>query len=111
MSPRRVPKRRQERAPPAPCRKQRDCASIRLLKNTKERLMMRPFALLVVLSTVAAPAAAQDPAWRLSLDEVRAITGRVSAGRTLQPASWPNDARVAVLLSFDVDNQTPTLGS
>jgi peptidoglycan-N-acetylglucosamine deacetylase len=67
--------------------------------------------LLVFLSSMAVPAAAQDPAWRLSLEQIRAITGRVSAGRNLQPASWPNGARVAVLLSFDVDNQTPTLGS
>src|SRR5919109_1241262 len=73
--------------------------------------MMRTVGLLLVLSAVAVPAGAQDPAWRLSLDEVKAITGRVSAGRNLQPASWPSGARVAVLLSFDVDNQTPTLGA
>ena len=40
------------------------------------------------------------------------------AGRSLQPASWPHGARVAVLLSFDVDNETigirygePTVGA
>jgi peptidoglycan-N-acetylglucosamine deacetylase len=73
--------------------------------------MPRTTVLLVMLSLTAMPATAQDPAWRLSLDEVKAITGRVSAGRNLQPASWPNGARVVVLLSFDVDNQTPPLGS
>jgi peptidoglycan/xylan/chitin deacetylase (PgdA/CDA1 family) len=73
--------------------------------------MVRTIALLVVLALTATPVVAQDPAWRLSLDQVKAITGRVSAGRSLQPARWPNDARVAVLLSFDVDNQTPTLGA
>lgn len=63
------------------------------------------------LLLVASPLAAQQPAYQLSIDQVRAIVGRASAGRSLQPASWPNGARVAVLLSFDVDNQTPALGS
>jgi len=31
---------------------------------------------------------------------------RVRAGRSLDPAEWPGGARVAVLLSFDVDNET-----
>jgi peptidoglycan/xylan/chitin deacetylase (PgdA/CDA1 family) len=42
----------------------------------------------------------------------------VRAGRTLLPTRWPGGARVAVLLSFDVDNETvalrfgePTVGS
>lgn len=44
-----------------------------------------------------------------SIDEVRAIVDRVGAGRDLQPAAWPGGARVAVLLSFDVDNETIAL--
>ena len=35
----------------------------------------------------------------------------VSAGRRLKPASWPGGARVAVGLSFDVDNATATLST
>src|SRR5215831_9878561 len=31
---------------------------------------------------------------------------RVRAGRSLAPASWPNNARVAVALSFDADHET-----
>jgi peptidoglycan/xylan/chitin deacetylase (PgdA/CDA1 family) len=31
---------------------------------------------------------------------------RVRAGRSLAPATWPNDARVAVALSFDADHET-----
>ncbi len=65
----------------------------------------------VLLLVSAAPAAAQDPAWRLTEAQVKSIVDRVRAGRSLQPASWPNGARVAVLLSFDVDNETPTLAS
>ncbi|MDX1568236.1 MAG: polysaccharide deacetylase [Longimicrobiales bacterium] len=34
---------------------------------------------------------------------------RVRAGRDLTPESWPGGARVAVLLSFDVDNETLVL--
>jgi peptidoglycan/xylan/chitin deacetylase (PgdA/CDA1 family) len=73
--------------------------------------MNRAWIALVLLASSGMPAAAQDPAWRLSDAQVKSIVGRVRAGRSLQPASWPNDARVAVLLSFDVDNETPTLSS
>ena len=45
----------------------------------------------------------------LSEDELTAVAGRVRAGRSLQPASWPDGARVAVALSFDVDNDTITI--
>ena len=51
-----------------------------------------------------------QPGVYLSLDEIREIAGRVRAGRSLQPTTWPNGARVAVLISFDVDNDTITLG-
>jgi peptidoglycan/xylan/chitin deacetylase (PgdA/CDA1 family) len=36
----------------------------------------------------------------------RRIVGRVRAGRNLKPASWPDDARCAVALSFDADHET-----
>ena len=60
----------------------------------------------------AARAQAQDsnPGIYLSVDEIRALAGRVRAGRSLQPASWPNGARVAVMISFDVDNDTILIG-
>jgi len=49
------------------------------------------------------------PGVRLSLDELRQQFFRVSAGRRLKPRSWPNGSRVAVALSFDVDNATIAL--
>lgn len=49
------------------------------------------------------------PAWEWSEDTIRKVVGAVRAGRSLQPATWPNGARVAVLLSFDVDNETVSL--
>ncbi|HUE84815.1 MAG TPA: amidohydrolase family protein [Vicinamibacterales bacterium] len=49
------------------------------------------------------------PGTRLSLEELRTQMFHVSAGRRLRPASWPLGARVAVSLSFDVDNATASL--
>jgi peptidoglycan/xylan/chitin deacetylase (PgdA/CDA1 family) len=49
------------------------------------------------------------PGTRLAIDELRKQMFHVSAGRRLKPASWPGGARVAVSLSFDVDNATATL--
>lgn len=60
-----------------------------------------------------APAAtAQTPAqpgvtW--SDDRLRAAVAPARAGRVLTPRAWPNRARVAVNLSFDVDNESFTL--
>lgn len=44
--------------------------------------------------------------WNWTEAEVRAAVEQVRAGRDLNPESWPGGARVAVLLSFDVDNET-----
>src|SRR5207237_10844312 len=49
------------------------------------------------------------PGWRWSMDTVRTVVNAVRAGRSLHPNEWPNGARVAVLLSFDVDNETVAL--
>ena len=47
-----------------------------------------------------------QPGLRLTEEEIKAVASRVRAGRSLQPNAWPGAARVAVLLSFDVDNDT-----
>jgi peptidoglycan-N-acetylglucosamine deacetylase len=39
-------------------------------------------------------------------EQMRAAVETVRAGRKLLPRSWPNGARVAVCVSFDVDNET-----
>ena len=49
------------------------------------------------------------PGTKLGLDQLKEQFFRVSAGRRIKPASWPNGARVAVALSFDVDNATHSL--
>ena len=58
------------------------------------------------------------PGWEWSDTKVLEAVNAVRAGRSLQPESWPGGARVAVLLSFDVDNETialrfgaPTVGA
>jgi peptidoglycan/xylan/chitin deacetylase (PgdA/CDA1 family) len=65
-----------------------------------------------LLLTPAAPAqqppAIPQPGTKLSVDQLKAQI-RVTAGRRLRPESWPNGARVAVALSFDVDNMSASL--
>jgi peptidoglycan/xylan/chitin deacetylase (PgdA/CDA1 family) len=56
------------------------------------------------------PAAANAwPGISLSLDDLKAQYQHYYAGRRLKPKTWPHGARVAVALSFDIDNSTPTL--
>jgi peptidoglycan-N-acetylglucosamine deacetylase len=77
--------------------------------------MKRLLGLLIVLPLVAGAAGATPavqaqeaatPPWDWSEERVRSAVNQVRAGRDLTPASWPGGARVAVLLSFDVDNET-----
>lgn len=73
------------------------------------------------LAVGCAPPPAEDdviPGWRWSDEDVMAAVNEIRAGRDLNPDSWPGGARVAVLLSFDVDNETialrfgqPTIGA
>src|SRR5690348_1815075 len=76
------------------------------MRNFIVSLLLVPSALLA--QAQPAPANAK-PGWKWSMDTVRAVVNAVRAGRSLQPNAWPNGARVAVLLSFDVDNETVAL--
>src|SRR5262245_37523294 len=56
--------------------------------------------------------------WEWTDDSVFAVVIAVRAGNRLNLKTWPNSARVAVLFSFDVDNETvsirfgePTIGA
>lgn len=80
-----------------------------------------PLLTLMVLFVAVSCAAPQEeeivPGWRWPDEQVFATVNQVRAGRDLQPQTWPGGARVAVLLSFDVDNETiavrygdPTIG-
>ena len=78
--------------------------------------MRRPalfaFVIPVALMSSLLAQTAQSPApppWTLSDSQIREIVGRVRAGQDLSPKSWPEGGRVAVGLSFDLDNETGTL--
>ena len=55
------------------------------------------------------PEVRPQPGTRLSVDELKQQMFQVSAGRRLKPATWRDGARIAVALSFDVDNATSNL--
>ena len=77
-----------------------------LLLITAAAMLCGPVACMP--TTPAADATADDdaPPWDWPEERVRAAVNQVRAGRDLTPDSWPGGARVAVLLSFDVDNET-----
>lgn len=85
-----------------------------MIRNT----LAAVFALLLTscAQSPSTPAAAQEPrpdplpGTRLSVDQLKAQMFHVSAGKRLKGA-WPNGAKVAVGLSFDVDNATATLST
>lgn len=70
--------------------------------------MFRHAALTVVFATLVTATAEQPqaPPWSLTEAQIDTIVSGVRAGRDLSPSSWPGGARVAVGLSFDVDNET-----
>ncbi len=82
-------------------------------------------AAMVVAGTVFFSSCARDdqeaapvPGWQWSEAQILETVNQVRAGRSLQPEAWPGGTRVAVLLSFDVDNETislrfgePTIGA
>src|SRR5947209_4462689 len=70
-------------------------------------LALVPASLLAQAQPV--PQTTAKPGWQWTMDSVNAVVNAVRAGRSLQPASWPANARVAVLLSFDADNETIAL--
>ncbi len=79
---------------------------------TDIRWLLLPVTLLAAGCTAQAPAPPpgatplEQAPWDWPEERVRSIVNQVRAGRDLTPASWPGGARVAVLLSFDVDNET-----
>src|SRR5215467_6396050 len=83
------------------------------------RIALSPIiGLLGVQSLTAQVRAGVKPGWEWTDDSVFAVVNAVRAGRSLKPKTWPNGARVAVLFSFDVDNETvsirfgePTVGA
>ena len=69
--------------------------------------LVTPLALAAQAQPV--PVTTAIPGWKWSMDSITKTVNAVRAGRNLQPAAWPGGKKVAVLLSFDVDNETVTL--
>jgi peptidoglycan/xylan/chitin deacetylase (PgdA/CDA1 family) len=68
--------------------------------------------MMALVSGVALFAQARpQPGTKLPLSQLEAQMFHVSAGKRLKPSVWPNGARVAVGLSFDVDNATAELAT
>ena len=84
--------------------------SVRAMLNARAHLLFL-LGISLALGACAVPdAPAQDEAspepWNWSEEFVRSAVDQVRAGRDRNPDSWPGGARVAVLLSYDVDNET-----
>jgi peptidoglycan/xylan/chitin deacetylase (PgdA/CDA1 family) len=47
-----------------------------------------------------------NPGAKWTAEQLRRAVGLARVGRKLTPRAWPNNARVAVCLSFDVDNES-----
>ena len=80
---------------------------MKLISPAWLRLAALPLVAVVATCQVPdAPAQSQSPAepWNWSEEFVRSEVNHVRAGRDLNPDSWPDGNRVAVLLSYDVDN-------
>ncbi|MBI3695045.1 MAG: polysaccharide deacetylase [Acidobacteria bacterium] len=67
--------------------------------------------LLLALGTATLPAQQLPPVWKWDYPKIAATVNKVRAGRDLTPKPWPNGARVAVALSFDMDSETGFLRS
>ena len=52
------------------------------------------------------PGLAAQPGTKWTEQQLREAVGPARVGRKLTPRSWPGNARVAVCLSFDVDNES-----
>jgi peptidoglycan/xylan/chitin deacetylase (PgdA/CDA1 family) len=76
------------------------------MKPTCSVLVVLSLSLVGTFLSSSGLAQTPQPGINLDLEEIRTIANRVRAGRSLQPTTWPNGARVAVSISFDVDNDT-----
>jgi peptidoglycan-N-acetylglucosamine deacetylase len=76
--------------------------------NTNIRLVIGVGLTLALCGHVAAQQSAQtgQPGTKWSEAEIRQAVADSRAGRKLTPKQWPDGARVAVCISFDVDNET-----
>lgn len=63
-------------------------------------------AVLSQVSTAQQSSATAQPGARWTDEQLRQAVAPARVGRSLNPRSWPDNTRVAVCLSFDVDNES-----
>src|SRR5262249_19150355 len=89
-----------------------------MIPSRRRRASVLPFVLLGLIPGCSSPsaqpaqashAAAPGAVTPITVDsteeQIRQAVGTARVGRKLTPKAWPNGARVAVCLSFDVDNE------
>src|SRR5579871_6657017 len=64
------------------------------------------FCLFMPFTLVAQQGGLNQPGVKWSIDQLQKAVAPARAGRKLTPKTWPNQGRVAVCLSFDVDNES-----
>lgn len=67
------------------------------------------FSITIILISACSKAEKEpvvDQSWKWSIEKIEQVVNKVRAGKSLVPQKWLNGARVAVCLSFDVDNET-----
>lgn len=81
------------------------------------RNLLRLAALAASVAVLPSPASGQPeaqgaaalPGIKSTEAQLLAAAGEVRAGRRLMPKAWPNGAKVAVCISFDIDNESPLM--
>jgi peptidoglycan/xylan/chitin deacetylase (PgdA/CDA1 family) len=73
--------------------------------------VLYPGIIIAVVLGLVSPAAPQQgagsqPGTKWTEEQLKKAVATARAGRKLTPKAWPNRARVAVCLSFDVDNES-----
>jgi peptidoglycan-N-acetylglucosamine deacetylase len=67
---------------------------------------MKTASLAIVMTAGILSSQQPQPGTKWSEDQLRQAVAPARVGRKLTPKSWPGNARVAVCLSFDVDNES-----
>ena len=67
---------------------------------------MPVFGILFAASAAAQQTPPAQPGTHWTEDQLRRAVAPARVGQKLTPKSWPANARVAVCLSFDVDNES-----
>jgi peptidoglycan/xylan/chitin deacetylase (PgdA/CDA1 family) len=65
-----------------------------------------PFAAFLASLLLQSPPPTAMPGLKLPIDQLKTQYQHYGIGKRLKPKQWPNGAKVAVALSFDVDNAT-----